>query len=708
MDFFAAQARARTKTRQLIALLAGAVVCLTISSYVIVAGLRALWLHYYEPGLSVTLWHPWLLASLTLITGGLIGGASWWKWRQLRKDGLLIIRQLGARWVSPGSGDIIERRLVNIVEEMAIASGVPVPAVFVLESETSINAFAAGLTPQDAAIAVTRGALDQLSRDELQGVIAHEFSHILNNDTRMNTVLMAVVHGLLFGALTGEGIFKDWELLEESPLYFAKVFAAFVRIPAGIAVCAFGYAGYFLGRLIVATISRQREYLSDAAAVQFTRNPAGLTGALRKIGLGGGVVVTTRVREIRHFFFTEACESRLGAWFATHPLWLDRVHAIDAHAARFIVTDTLERGRLVTDDSPDRPGVARVTAPTPGAMRQHKPAPRSTRPAHAAHAPAFNNNNARASNTYPDTTTNIPQNTPPDITLDTTGTITAAPAEPVGKARRLLAEIDPALLNAARQPDTAPGLVLGLLLDHNAGVRRVQWDCLTYLGGAPVTTIGRLEPALLQMPVGHRLPLLQLSLPTLRGMSGQDVARFWRAADKLAQCDGRITIFEYSLLRMVQRHLVTVAAVPMRKTKPARMMTTETGGAAGIVLTALARCGGADEATARHAFHAGKSRLGALSYFATWHEPDRPAPGDVSGPVSGPMSGNGLRGKTNVSPFRTLDAALDRLAGAPLETKRTILAAAEATVMADGKRHIEEIELFRMMSDSLGCPMPLA
>lgn len=675
MDFFAAQTRARTKTRQLIALLAAAVVCLIISSYVIIAGLRAAWLHYYDPGIGVTFWQPGLLAALTLLTGGLIGGASWWKWRRLSGDGLVIVRELGARWVPPGSRDIIERRLINIVGEMAVASGVPAPAVFAIENENAINAFAAGLTPQDAAIVVTRGALDQLSRDELQGVIAHEFSHILNNDTRMNTILMAVVHGLLFVALTGEAVFKDWELLEDSPLYFMKIFGAFVRLPLGLAICAFGYAGYFLGRLIVATISRQREYLSDAAAVQFTRNPPGLTGALRKIGLAGGLVVTPKVREIRHFFFTEACESRTGAWFATHPLWLDRVRAIDAQAARFIVTDTLERGRLVTDESPDRPGVVRVKTPTPGEPTPHRPA---ARPAYDNRAPAFSNA-APAANT--------PAGEP--------GPTGAAPAALVEKARRLLGGIDPALLDAAHQPDAAPGLVLGLLLDRDADVRRVQWDCLAYLAGAPVKTIERLEPALQQMPLEHRLPLLQLALPVLRRMPGQDVARFWHAADKLAHCDGRISVFEYSLLHMVQRHLVTVAAVPLQKTKPARPMKSEIGIDAGIVLSALARCGDADETTALRAFNAGKSQLGDCSHFTTWHEPGRPGPGlDADGATSPP-------------PFRMLGVALDRLANATPETKRAILAAAETVVMADGKRHIEEIELFRMMSDALGCPMPL-
>ncbi|MDF9828159.1 Zn-dependent protease with chaperone function [Ereboglobus sp. PH5-10] len=676
MDFFSAQARARKKTRQLIVLFAAAIVFLVALSYAILAVIRAGWLYYYEPGSAFQFWQPGLLAFLIVMTCGLVGGASWWKWRQLSKDGLLVIKSLGARWVSPGSANIIERRLVNIVEEMAIASGVPAPAIFLIENEQAINAFACGLKPQDAAIVVTRGALDHLTRDELQGVIGHEFSHILNNDIRMNVVLMAVVHGLLFMALAGEGIFKDWNLLEESPFYFMKVIVAMVRVPVGIAVSIFGYTGYFLGRLIIATISRQREYLSDAAAVQFTRNPSGLTGALRKIGLSGGVVVTSKnVRAIQHFFFVDACRNHLGRWFATHPYWLDRVRAIDAQTAKFIVSDSLDRGRLVTDDSDERPAVAgRRKA---GLRLKQK-----------IEAPSFGEGGPAANISTGENKTDPAENRAAMLQR----LLGASAPESIARARQLLDSINPELLDAAHCRDTAPALVLGLLIDRDETVRHMQWDAFTFQGGAPLKIITRLEPALLRLPLEHRLPLLQLALPTLRMMPGQDVGRFWQAADKIAQCDGRITVFEYSLLRMVQRHLVSVAATPLRKTNKAFAQPSEIGAHAGMALSMLANCGGADEGTSRKAFEAGKSKLGRFAVFAKWH---RPQTGEVEGAAMIQQL------------YRPLDTALDRLATAPLETRRAVLAAAAAVVMADGKQHIEEIELLRMMSDSLGCPMPL-
>lgn len=641
MDFFDAQIRARAKTRRLLALFAAAVAGVVALAYVAAVLLRALVMAVFAGESSPALWHPWLLVVVTAITCGLIGGASLWKWRQLRGDGWLVVKALGGRWISPAAPDLMERRLINIVEEMAVASGVPAPAVFVLEGENGMNAFAAGMTPRDAAIVVTRGALERLNRDELQGVIAHEFSHMLNGDARMNIVLLAVVHGLLFVAMTGEGIFKHWNVLDESPLFFLKMYAALVRVPVGLALAAYGFAGYLAGRLIVAMISRQREFLADAAAVQFTRNPAGIIGALRKIGLDGGAVAMDRAREFRHFFFSEACRSRLGGRFATHPHWLDRVRAINKNAARLIADDALEHGRLVVEVSDGETATAIV----------------DRRKA------------ARAQTT---------------------------PSPAVARARELIGAIDPLLKSAAHDPERVQALVLGLLLDGDADARRAQWDLLTYESGAALKTIDELEPALLRLPAGHRLPLAQMALPALRMLPGLDAARFWKAADKLVMSDGRVTIFEYALSRMARRHLVSVAAAPVKKHNArADASPAAIGTDASVLLLALAHCDAEDEAAARRVFEAGKARLGPCAAFAKW----RDAPVDPDS--------QDAPGQTRQIFFRRLDAALNRLSTAPLEARRSILAAAETAIASGGAQHVERMELFRMMGDTLGSPVPI-
>ncbi len=185
-----------------------------------------------------------------------------------------MARSLGGTRIGRDTTDFKRKRLHNVVEEMSIASGVPMPEVYVLEQERSINALAAGHTPANAAVVVTQGALDTLSRDELQSVVAHEFSHVLNGDMRPNVQLMGWLFGLLVVALIGR------TLLRCAPRGRRGALAVMV---AALAVMILGYAGLFFARLLQAAVARQRERLADASSVQFTRNPGGLRGALLKV-----------------------------------------------------------------------------------------------------------------------------------------------------------------------------------------------------------------------------------------------------------------------------------------------------------------------------------------------------------------------------------------------------------------------------------------
>ena len=259
----------------------------------------------------------------------LVGGGSLFKIASLSGGGHTVAELLGGRLLHPDTRDADERRVLNVVEEMAIASGSPVPPVYLLEKERGINAFAAGYTPDDAVIGVTRGCIQTLSRDELQGVMAHEFSHILNGDMRLNIRLMGVLFGILLIGIAGWILFR-------STLY-SGMRASDDRkggnpLPLiGLALYVIGYVGVFFGRLIQAAVSRQREYLADASAVQFTRNPEGIAGALKKIGAiaEGSKLETPEAGEAAHMYFGDGVG---GAWLslmATHPPLADRIRRVD-------------------------------------------------------------------------------------------------------------------------------------------------------------------------------------------------------------------------------------------------------------------------------------------------------------------------------------------------------------------------------------------
>ncbi len=311
-------------------LLAVALIVLAVTS--VVAVILRLYMNPYGPqsvidGESFAAWvvdNGMLLAGVAALTALLISLASLYRTATLSRGGAQVARMLGATEVTGEGPDPLRRRLLNVVEEMAIASGIPVPEVFVLEQEQGINAFAAGLTPADAAVAVTRGALEKLSRAELQGVVAHEFSHILNGDMRLNQRLMGLSFGILILALMGRWLLHSMRFTRRSRSGGGLAAAAGV----GLAFVLIGYIGLFFGRLIKAGVSRQREMLADASALQFTRDSTGLAGALKKIGGYTGRLSSQNSEEIAHMLFSRGSRAFRG-WFATHPPLDERIQALD-------------------------------------------------------------------------------------------------------------------------------------------------------------------------------------------------------------------------------------------------------------------------------------------------------------------------------------------------------------------------------------------
>jgi len=637
MDFFEAQARAKQRTSRLVVLFSLAVLGVIAASYVAaIVGLS-----YTTNG------QPWWdFQVLTFVTFGtliLVGLASLFKWLQLRDGGRAVAEMVGGRRVDPHTTDLKERQLLNVVEEMAIASGVPMPSVYVLPDEEGINAFAAGLTTSDAVVAVTDGTLQKLTRDELQGVIAHEFSHILNGDMRLNLKITAIIFGILVIGLIGRGVLYSMRYTRvRSDNNKNGGAAVIVVLGAGVALLVIGYAGYFFGRLIQAAVSRQREFLADASAVQFTRNPGGITGALKKIGgyALGSSLQSSKSAQIGHFFFAQGFRSNFGGLWATHPPLPERILAIDpSFDGQYFnppeVVDVSQKSWAeATDD---------VSTPWAG----FAPASKSV-PSQNAHA-----------------------------IITSVGTLTAAN---VANAQTLLDAAPAVLREAVRVPASASALICGLLLDPDAEPRARQQALITQHGGASLAAaVAALDAPLRDLRPEARLPLVLLSLPSLHDLPAAELSRLLDTLDELVHADGRVTTFEFALQKVLSHHLALGKAPHAPGDEIYSFQAVERELA--LVLSCLARSAADDEAGAAQAFAAGANQLrlleGRLALLS---------PAECS--------------------FERLDAALDRLAQGSLPIKQRLLTAGAHVITADGAVRVSEVELLRAFASALDCPMP--
>jgi Zn-dependent protease with chaperone function len=579
MDFFEAQARARKRTSRLVTLFALAVAGTIAAAYgAAIFGLSAAHRHrdsqYRDYQLSIgderpfPLWQPKIFFSVALGTFAVVGIASLFKWNQFSSGGAAVAESVGGRRLDPQTTDLRERRLLNVVEEMAIASGVPVPVVYVLDDEPAINAFAAGLTTQDAVVAVTRGTLDKLTRDELQGVLGHEFSHILNGDMRLNLRLTALLFGILVLGLAGRGILWSLRGMRVSSRGNKNSGGAlFAVFGIGIALLVIGYVGYFFGRLIQAAVSRQREFLADASAIQFTRNPAGLSGALKKIGgyALGSSLQTSKAAAIGHFFFAQSFRSGFTGLWSTHPPLEARLRAIDPQFDG------------VMFDPPELVDVEHQTFASAGFAPPTSP-PQKRQVVASFDAPTL---------------------------MSTAGTLTAAQ---VNNAETLLAAVPDALRSAARSSQEAPVLLYGLLLSNDPAVREKQDQLVTqHAGPAALATLKRLRPDLEAIAAEHKLPLVQLSLPALRNAPRSALDPFLTTLDELVHADGRVTPFEFALQKLLT-HALSLGRSP--KASVVQFYSFNALEAEiGLVLSALAQASTNDGDQARTAFADGAAQL---------------------------------------------------------------------------------------------------
>ena len=512
MDFFRAQDRARRLTGRLVLLLLLAVAGLIVVASVLVA-LAVVLFDGQRMGADplARALEPELfgLVALGVVAVVAIGGLI--RHLQLRAGGSVVAEALGGRLLNADTRDAAERQLLNVVEEMAIASGMPVPAVYLLE-DAAINAFSAGHEPHDAAIGVTRGAIEHLDRDRLQGVIAHEFSHILHGDMRLNLRLVALLHGILVIGLVGRLLLRGAAAGGRGRRSRRGGGGHVALFGLGAALMLVGYAGTLCGNLIKAAVSRQREFLADASAVQYTRNPEGIGGALQTLAAYrlGSRLMAPQAAEFSHLYFGNGVR-HFSRWTATHP-------PLEARIRRVLPRwdGSLPEPFAPTPKAPPVQPAAATGQQVPGQEAL----------GHALGGAAL------------------------------AGAVVASvgrpDAESLASARRRLAHLDARLLDAAHQPCAARALVYGILMGADPASREAQRQVLAHQSLPEV----RHELALLEAPLttltpGDRLPLIELALPVLRQLSAAQFARFRQCLAGLMAAETAPGPLQWALHRLV-------------------------------------------------------------------------------------------------------------------------------------------------------------
>jgi len=546
MTFFEQQHKARKKTGILILYFILAIILIVIA---INAAIYLIVTQATTPSPSIAYWIEkpywiWIAgATLFLITMGTLNTMF-----KLRGGGRAVAEIVGARRVNPNTKDLNERKLINVVEEMSIASGTPVPAIYVLDDESSINAFVAGLRPTEVVLVATRGTLENLDRDELQGVIAHEYSHIMNGDMRINIRLMGILAGILIIGQLGR------ILLRSTGRSRGKGGGQAAMI--GLALFIIGYIGLFFGALIKAAISRQREFLADASAVQFTRNPSGIAGAIWKIKqhTDGSLLNNSHSDDISHFCFGESVKAGFSSVMATHPPLDMRIKAIDPH---FV---------------PKKKTEPKLEAKKSQKVKTEK-----------IIATAATSTNAITSSSTISTSANaIVQNV---------GNV--SPAH-IGFAAALLASIPNPIETAVHQTDGARQVVYALLLgatgdEHHEKGQQIIKEAETE---AYETAVKALLLPIKSLGDTARLPLLNMAIPALKQLDQEACAQFLTITEALIKLDKRLSVFEFALLTILQEHLKEGAEkdIPVKYFKFKNVMEEIK-----LLLSVMARVGTSDE-----------------------------------------------------------------------------------------------------------------
>lgn len=653
MDFFEQQAQAHRKTKWLVIYFAMAVAAMIAAIYVAVllifSGFQAHQARsdYGQEQPQFSVWNPQIFFGVSIATLAVIGIGSLYKTSSLAAGGSAVSEMMGGRLLSPNTTDPDERKLLNVVEEMAIASGVPVPQVYVMDAEDGINAFAAGHKPGDATITVTRGCLRLLSRDELQGVIGHEFSHVLNGDMRLNLRLMGIIFGILCLAVIGRVLLQTsrggGRGRGQNPLPLL-----------GLVLLLIGYIGVFFGRLIQAAVSRQREFLADASSVQFTRNPGGITGALKKIGgLGetGSRISHAHAEELSHMFFGNGVSEPFIGLLETHPPLVQRIRVFDPNfdgQFPYVRYD----GRAQPPEETAKPKrqpmpnlfgtvlgsavLASGSAERPPVIRPHSVLP------------------------------NLGNPTPLHLKY----------------AEALRESLPDSVKAAAHEPLDAVALIYAMLLSADETARATQLAGLARrVDPAIRQKTAALFPDVAGAATHAHLPMINLALGTLRHLNADQFTQFSQTLQWLSESDGKVGLFGFVLQKIVLHHLAPQFGQAPRAVVQYYSLKPLVPDCA-VLLSALANVGSHDTAEIQKAFATG------MPYLRAPDETDLVLlPGEQCG-------------------VSQIDVALNRLAQASPLIKKNLLEACIHTIGADGVILESEAELLRAVADTLDCPMP--
>lgn len=628
MNFFEHQAKARSSSTRMVLLFA-----LAVGGIVLVVDLAVLVLLGTQ--MESTGGIAALLFMTTVGTLLVIGLGSMYRMASLRGGGESVALQMSATEVPANTTDFQLRRLRNVVEEIAIASGVPVPKLYVMEHEAAINAFAAGYSPSDAAVAVTRGALERLNRDELQGVIAHEFSHILNGDMRLNIRLMGTLFGIMMLSIIGQRV-----------LIYGRGGGKNGGAILGVALVALivGSIGAFFGRMIKAGVSRQRELLADASAVQFTRQTAGLAGALKKIGgLHEGSQLTDKAKaeEVSHMLFGEGLS--MSGLFATHPPLVERIRLLDPSFNEQQLQQLAARWMAAPPNGIQEDVALGLTSAAPPPL--------------------------------PPLASEISV-TPPMIAAQV-----GLPAEDdYRRAGSIVESLSSELRQLATQRESVMPLLLGLLVDDNAAIAANQRiEVAARLGDTVAAQAWSLREQ--QLPSLHpmlRLPLASLAFPVLRLRPRPELDAFLAAVHAMVHADGQVSLFEYCLGKLLEVQ-VRESLDPARYARFGRRKPGNVKQEFATLLAVVAQSGNDNAMAAQHAYLSGLQRV-----LPRDHLPYAP-------PAEGVLALEGV--------WEGLDA-LDPLA------KQVMVEAITAAISNDGRINVAESELLRTICGVLHCPLP--
>jgi len=644
MNFFEHQDRAHQNTRRLGWLYLLSLICIVGAIHL------ALWLIYRLILKSnISLLNPSMLLGVAVPTLLVIGSGTLFKLIRLRRGGAAVAEELGGRLVEPEQATVLEKQLLNIVAEMAIASGIPAPQVFVLDRETSINAFAAGNSPQKAAIGVTRGCLETLNRDELQGVIGHEFSHILNGDMRLNMKLIGLLNGIVLIYILGRFVVKystDISISSDSDKDSDLGSSFFATIAFGTALMAIGGLGYFFGRILQSAVSRQREFLADSSAVQFTRNPDGLASALQKIEshANHARVSAPQAAAMSHLFFGEANTSWLSAdWFATHPPTRQRLQRLSV-SARQVPAEAVVGNAIA---SPSTPAQATSSASVMGFASTI-----------AASSVASNISGVSQSRSQ--------------------AALTSSRSTPSPNAR--VAQVPESLQQGTETLEGAIAIAQSLMLDYqNPSVRAQQEAWLQKTVPISLADLTIQSGKVLETSNPRlRLPRLDSAIPVLQQATVSELQQLFKVLQGLAIVDKRWSLTEFVIYTGLQHRLQP------RMTQPA-IAATDTLAPVWqdclMVLAAIARVGHTEPDTIAYAFRSGVYQLPG----ASTQEILTTAP-----------NGN----------FNQLKSSLERLSSLSAKLKQAIVSACTIIALQDQTITLPESELLWAIATCLDCPLP--